>query len=230
MNRRMFVYLPGMLMPLNSVRRIYNALKQVFPNDTHEGFDIGMMAPQGPCYAACKTKEFIQKRMDAETYDDVVLVGESWGGDIAIMVSEQLKQVTLVIAGEPGGAGFYAEEKEWKNRLQESRLRYDRDFSQLGPIGARTIKNNWAWHDTRDAWRRINNLHEVDKPVVILAGYGGEQPTVPTGLKSDDFLSLSNKINIRCFNFRGAGHKVLNREAVRISGLILSILYHNGNN
>lgn len=229
MNRRLFVYLPGMLMPPNSMQRIYNSLKQEFPNDVHEIFDIGMMAPQGPSYSASKTKEFIQKRMDAETFGDVVLVGESWGGDIAIMVSEQLNEVTLVIAGEPGGAGFYVEEKEWKNRLEESRLRYDHAIRQYGPIGVRAIKNTWAWHGTRNTWRRINNLHEVEKPVVILAGYGGEQPTIPTGLKSDDFVSLQSKVNIRCFNLRGGGHKVLNREAEKISGLTLSILHPNGN-
>jgi hypothetical protein len=218
-----------MLMPPTSLSRIFNTLSQTFENDKHEIFDIGMMAPQGPSHVALKTKEYVQKRLDAEAFDEVVFVGESWGADIGMIVSEHLAHNSIAIAGEPSEAGFHSEDEEWRARANEIWLRFSPHYKNIGPIAMKAMDNNWGWLGPQETWKRINNLHTLEKRVVIIAGFGGQQPGVETILKTNDFYALRAKSNFQCFNLPGGGHRVLNREASKVAGLTLAILNPGGN-
>lgn len=216
-------------MPPTSLSGICDALCKTFENDTHAIFDIGMMAPQGPSYVARKTNEYVQKRMDAEAFDEVVFVGESWGADIGIMVSEHLAHSSIVIAGEPSEAGFHSEDEVWRARMHEQWLRFGPHLKKMGPIAMKAMDSSWGWLGPQETWKRINNLHTLEKRAIIIAGFGGQQPSIETTLKSNDFYALRAKSNFQCFNFSGGGHRVLNREAAKIAGLTLAILNPSGN-
>ena len=228
-NRRLFIYLPGMLTPPTSQSPIFNALSLIFENDTHAICDIGMMGPIGPLHAAEKTKEYVQKRTGEESFDEVVFVGESWGADIAIMVSEQLEHPSIAIASESSASGFHLEDEEWRARMNEGWLRWSPWIKRLGPIGGRAMDNNWGWLGPQETWRRLNNLHTIEGRVVIISGFGGQQPPFETTMKSSDIYAIRAKSNFQCFNFKGGGHSVLNTQSEKISGLILAILNPIGN-
>ena len=227
--QRLFLYLPGMLMLPRSMQSVVEDFKKSFFNDQHLILNIGMLAPRGPDKAIAAINEAIQLSMDAAPVDQIVLVGESWGADLAIIVSEQLTENSIAIAAEPDSYGFYQLDQEWRDRMDEDYPRWRAAYKDMGPYGERAMQSHYGWLGSKPEWRRLNNLHDVKKRVLILSGIGGDQPGMETVLKLKDVEALRPNRNITFFNVVGGGHRVLKRHSSVIAGITTAFLNPAGN-